>query len=238
MGFAPLTRSYDSPQLRGIMSTLASESDTTAAVPETAPAMAYWPRIKPVLLAVAFPLLLLAIWHFATVNRPASLIPPPYDVWQELEDLAVGGINDDAYSGTLLTHLLRLDQPRLWRLRAGARGRAAARPADRPRAAGAATDRSDHPDPAARAGHRLAAAGDDHLRARSALGVLPGVSRRVLSDPGQHHLRRARGRAAAVRGGDACSAAPARRSSSAWCCRPPCPRSSPACGWASASPGS
>jgi NitT/TauT family transport system permease protein len=88
------------------MSTLASESDTTAAVPETAPAMAYWPRIKPVLLAVAFPLLLLAIWHFATANRPASLIPPPYDVWQELEDLAVGGINDDAYSGTLLTHLL------------------------------------------------------------------------------------------------------------------------------------
>jgi NitT/TauT family transport system permease protein len=88
------------------MSTLASESNNTAAVPETAPAMAYWPRIKPVLLAVAFPLLLLAIWHFATANRPASLIPPPYDVWQELEDLAVGGINDDAYSGTLLTHLL------------------------------------------------------------------------------------------------------------------------------------
>src|SRR6202008_1775606 len=46
----------------------------------------------------------LAIWHSATVNRPASLIPPPYDVWQELEDLAVGGINDDAYSRTLLTH--------------------------------------------------------------------------------------------------------------------------------------
>jgi NitT/TauT family transport system permease protein len=89
------------------MSTLASESNTaTAVVPETAPAMAYWPRVKPVLLAVAFPLLLLAIWHFATANRPASLIPPPYDVWQELQDLAVGGINDDAYSGTLLTHLL------------------------------------------------------------------------------------------------------------------------------------
>ena len=90
------------------MGTLASESNTaaTAAMPETAPAMAYWPHIKSVLLAVAFPLLLLAIWHFATANRPASLIPPPYDVWQELEDLAVGGINDDAYSGTLLTHLL------------------------------------------------------------------------------------------------------------------------------------
>jgi NitT/TauT family transport system permease protein len=66
---------------------------------------AVWPRIKPILLAVAFPLILLALWHFSTVNRPASLIPPPYDVWQELEDLAVGGINDDAYSRTLLTHL-------------------------------------------------------------------------------------------------------------------------------------
>jgi NitT/TauT family transport system permease protein len=89
------------------MSTLASETqNSAAAAPETTPAAAWLPRIKPVLLAVAFPLLLLAIWHFATANRPASLIPPPYDVWQELEDLAVGGINDDAYSGTLLTHLL------------------------------------------------------------------------------------------------------------------------------------
>src|SRR5262249_39838959 len=89
------------------MSTLASENESSAAAaPETAPVAAYWPRIKPVLLAVAFPLLLLAIWHFATAGRPASLIPPPYDVSQELEDLAVGGINDDAYSRTLLTHLL------------------------------------------------------------------------------------------------------------------------------------
>ena len=60
---------------------------------------------RPILLAIAFPLALLVFWYFATVNRPASLIPPPYDVWQELEDLAVGGINDDAYSRTLYIHL-------------------------------------------------------------------------------------------------------------------------------------
>src|SRR5437868_8650493 len=65
-----------------------------------------WPRLRPLLLAIAFPLALLAIWHFATVNRPASLIPPPYDVWLELRDLAFGGINDDAYSKTLHIHLL------------------------------------------------------------------------------------------------------------------------------------
>jgi NitT/TauT family transport system permease protein len=58
------------------------------------------------LLAVAFPAAMLAIWHFATVGRPGSLIPPPYEVWQELQDLAFGGINDDAYSKTLHIHLL------------------------------------------------------------------------------------------------------------------------------------
>jgi NitT/TauT family transport system permease protein len=58
------------------------------------------------LLAVAFPLVLLLFWHFATTGRPGSLIPPPYDVWLELRDLAFGGINDDAYSGTLTIHLL------------------------------------------------------------------------------------------------------------------------------------
>ena len=31
--------------------------------------------------ALAFPLLLLAFWHFATVDRPGSLIPPPHEVW-------------------------------------------------------------------------------------------------------------------------------------------------------------
>jgi NitT/TauT family transport system permease protein len=65
-----------------------------------------WPRLRPVLLAAAFPLLLLALWHFLTVNRPTSLIPPPHDVWLELQDLAFGGINDDAYSRTLHIHLL------------------------------------------------------------------------------------------------------------------------------------
>jgi NitT/TauT family transport system permease protein len=48
----------------------------------------------------------LAIWHFATAGRPGSLIPPPYEVWLELRDLAFGGINDDAYSKTLHIHLL------------------------------------------------------------------------------------------------------------------------------------
>ena len=86
------------------MTTFASDTDTAAA-PTRGPA-AWRGRLRPALLAVAFPLALLAIWHLATAGRPASLIPPPYDVWLELRDLAFGGINDDAYSGTLLTHML------------------------------------------------------------------------------------------------------------------------------------
>lgn len=97
------------------MSTLASDTgpDVAAGAQAAAPLSArrsfshdIWPRLRPVLLAIAFPLALLAFWHFATVNRPTSLIPPPHDVWLELEDLAFGGINDDAYSRTLYVHLL------------------------------------------------------------------------------------------------------------------------------------
>jgi NitT/TauT family transport system permease protein len=88
------------------MTALTTERDDTAPATQPTTTSAYWLRLKPALLAIAFPLALLTFWHFATANRPGSLIPPPYDVWQELQDLAVGGINDDAYSGTLLTHLL------------------------------------------------------------------------------------------------------------------------------------
>jgi NitT/TauT family transport system permease protein len=63
-------------------------------------------RLGKPLLGAVFPIAMLAIWHFLTYGRPYSLIPPPSDVALELYDLAFGGIYDDAYSGTLLTHLL------------------------------------------------------------------------------------------------------------------------------------
>jgi NitT/TauT family transport system permease protein len=86
------------------VTTLTTETRDATTAHEKPPTL--WPRAKPVLFALAFPLALLAIWHVATVNRPASLIPPPHEVWLELEDLAFGGINDDAYSRTLHIHLL------------------------------------------------------------------------------------------------------------------------------------
>src|SRR5260370_32141019 len=69
-------------------------------------ARAPWRRAKPVVLALIVPLLLLAFWQVATTQHWTRLIPTPYEVAEYMVDFAVGGIYDDAYSGTLLTHLL------------------------------------------------------------------------------------------------------------------------------------
>jgi NitT/TauT family transport system permease protein len=63
-------------------------------------------RLRDLAIAFVFPIVMLVIWHFATYGRKYSLIPPPSEVAKELYDLAFGGINDDAYSGTLHVHLL------------------------------------------------------------------------------------------------------------------------------------
>ncbi len=63
-------------------------------------------RLKTPALALILPVIFLAGWHLATAGRPYSLIPPPADVWTAMQDFAVGGINDDAFSATLLTHLV------------------------------------------------------------------------------------------------------------------------------------
>jgi NitT/TauT family transport system permease protein len=65
-----------------------------------------WPRVRGVVLALAFPIAVLVVWHFATFGRKFSLVPPPSDVALELWDLAFGGIFDDAYSQTLHIHLI------------------------------------------------------------------------------------------------------------------------------------
>lgn len=57
-------------------------------------------------LALIVPLLLLGMWWLATANNPDGLIPTPPAVGLALWDLAFGGINDDAFSGMLLTDLI------------------------------------------------------------------------------------------------------------------------------------
>src|SRR5438270_1249292 len=65
-----------------------------------------WQRVRALALAISFPVALILAWHLATSGRPNTLIPPPGEVWLSLRDLAVGGINDDAFSETLHLHLL------------------------------------------------------------------------------------------------------------------------------------
>jgi len=86
----------------------------TGSVPAAAPAAVLpraatgktWARLKPTVLALIVPLLLLAFWQVATTQQWTRLIPTPYAVGEYMIDFAVGGIYDDAYSATLTTHLL------------------------------------------------------------------------------------------------------------------------------------
>lgn len=57
-------------------------------------------------LALALPLLALFGWWAATRGSGYRLIPAPWEVALALWDLAFGGINDDAFSGMLATHLI------------------------------------------------------------------------------------------------------------------------------------
>ena len=75
-----------------------------AAAPKSSRSM--WTRLKPTVLALIVPLLLLAFWQVATTQQWTRLIPTPYAVAECMVDFAVGGIFDDAYSATLITHLL------------------------------------------------------------------------------------------------------------------------------------
>jgi NitT/TauT family transport system permease protein len=63
-------------------------------------------RLKQPALALLLPLLLLILWHLATAGKAYSLIPPPSQVGLAFYDLAFGGIRNDFFSGTLLTHVI------------------------------------------------------------------------------------------------------------------------------------
>ncbi len=62
--------------------------------------------MRSFLLGIAVPALLLLGWWLGTRGLAYSLIPPPMEVATEMVDLAVGGINDDAFSNMLLTNLI------------------------------------------------------------------------------------------------------------------------------------
>jgi NitT/TauT family transport system permease protein len=63
-------------------------------------------RLKSISLGAGFPLALIVFWHAAVVSSGTMLVPTPYKVGVMMYDFAFGGIYGDAFSGTILTHLL------------------------------------------------------------------------------------------------------------------------------------
>ena len=63
-------------------------------------------RVQSVLLGIGFPIVLIVVWHQLVVMTGTRLVPTPYQVALMMYDFSVGGIHDDAFSGTIVTHLL------------------------------------------------------------------------------------------------------------------------------------
>lgn len=84
----------------------APQQDTLAPKrPSGLDAAALLQRGKAFVYALIVPAALLAFWHIATTNRWTRLIPTPAETAEYMVDFAIGGIYDDAFSATLLTHL-------------------------------------------------------------------------------------------------------------------------------------
>src|SRR6202163_1279058 len=67
-----------------------------------------WQRVEMLrafALGAGFPILLVLIWDRAVALTGTRLIPSPYQVAVMMYDFSFGGIYDDAFSGTILTHV-------------------------------------------------------------------------------------------------------------------------------------
>src|SRR5882672_6980683 len=63
-------------------------------------------RLRSIALGAGFPVALVVLWHYAVVSSGTKLVPTPGMVGVMMRDFAFGGVYDDAFSGTILTHLL------------------------------------------------------------------------------------------------------------------------------------
>jgi NitT/TauT family transport system permease protein len=62
-------------------------------------------NIRSIALGVGFPLLLMLVWDRAVAITGTRLVPSPREVAVMMYDFSFGGIYDDAFSGTILTHV-------------------------------------------------------------------------------------------------------------------------------------
>ena len=66
--------------------------------------------VRAVALGAGFPILLVLIWDRTVALSGTRLIPSPYQVAVMMYDFAFGGVYDDAFSGTILTHIWKSTQ--------------------------------------------------------------------------------------------------------------------------------
>jgi NitT/TauT family transport system permease protein len=63
------------------------------------------PPTSLVSLGALFPILLVLLWHYAVAITGTRLIPSPRQVAVMMYDFSFGGVYDDAFSATILTHI-------------------------------------------------------------------------------------------------------------------------------------
>jgi NitT/TauT family transport system permease protein len=61
--------------------------------------------LRAVALGAGFPILLVFLWHLAVATTGTRLIPSPRQVAVMMYDFSFGGVYDDAFSATILTHI-------------------------------------------------------------------------------------------------------------------------------------
>jgi NitT/TauT family transport system permease protein len=61
--------------------------------------------LRAIVLGASFPILLILIWDRAVAITGTRLIPTPWQVAVMTYDFTFGGVYDDAFSGTILTHV-------------------------------------------------------------------------------------------------------------------------------------
>jgi NitT/TauT family transport system permease protein len=64
-------------------------------------------RVRAVVLGIGFPVLLVVLWDLAVRFTGTRLVPSPREVAVMMYDFSFGGVYDDAFSGTIVTHILK-----------------------------------------------------------------------------------------------------------------------------------
>jgi NitT/TauT family transport system permease protein len=62
-------------------------------------------KLRALALGAGFPVVLVFLWHLAVVHTGTRLVPSPREVAVMMYDFSFGGVYDDAFSATILTHI-------------------------------------------------------------------------------------------------------------------------------------